>query len=172
MTADDEIRRGATFSLDGEYRYRLTRRWGEGPVSVTWVMLNPSTADANVDDPTIRRCIGFTKAWGGNALTVVNLFAYRATNPKALHGVHDPIGPLNWRHVAEAVRQSTVTVCAWGAHAQSVPAFRYAPNVPVVAGAVVDTWCLGTTKNGSPRHPLYVRADTPLSPYPPEGVDR
>ncbi len=92
----------AVLSECARYRYRLDRAWerdDHGLGTVTWVMLNPSTADADVDDPTIRRCIGFSKAWGYNALTVVNLFAWRATSPRDLCAVEDPVGPDNEAHL-------------------------------------------------------------------------
>lgn len=162
----EQMKRSAVLSLDGVYRYRLGRRWGDGP-SVTWVMLNPSTADADVDDPTIRRCIAFTESWNFHALTVVNHFAYRATDPKALRQVEDAIGPANWRHVREAITEGQFTVAAWGAHARSMPWWRYTPDVAdLAAKANRPLRCLGTTKDGSPRHPLYLRADTPLASWP------
>lgn len=153
----------AILSLDGLYRYRLGRRWGDGDPLV-WVMLNPSTADADVDDPTIRRCVNFTKAWGFDALTVVNLFAYRATDPKALQLADDPVGRANYRHVRRAVDEAAGIVCAWGANARKVPQFRHAPDISEIAG-LRPLFCLGVTKDGSPRHPLYVKADTPLQRF-------
>ena len=164
------MKRGATVSLDGVYRYRLTRRWGEddGPM-VTWIMLNPSTADGTEDDPTIRRCIGFSQSWGFDALTVVNLFGFRATDPKALMDADEPIGPLNYRHVRMAMDMAAGIVCAWGANARKVPQYRFVPDVAELAGRS-PLFCLGTTKDGSPRHPLYVKADTPLVRFWPGGA--
>lgn len=105
--------RGALISECGLYRYRLWRRWGIGP-HATWIMLNPSTADADLDDPTIRRCIGFARAWGFSAIEVVNLFALRATNPRELGRSADPIGPDNDRHLSEAGRAAELRIAAWG----------------------------------------------------------
>lgn len=156
--------KGAVLSDDGVYRYELTRRWGPGPL-VCWVMLNPSTADAEVDDPTIRRCMGFTRRWGHDGIKVVNLYALRATDPKELARHPDPIGPANFIWVRAAVSESPLVVVAWGASAPVrgpgvsdvvVPAQR--DNIPVR--------CLGRTKQGFPRHPLYVKADTPLEIWP------
>ena len=167
---DQHMKRGATLSLDGMYRYRLTRRWGDDDgATVTWVMLNPSTADGTTDDPTIRRCVGFARSWGFDAMHVVNLFAFRATDPKALHTADDAVGPLNHRHVRLAIDMSAAVVCAWGANARKVPQFRHAPNVRDIAGRT-PIYCLGTTKDGSPRHPLYVKADTQLVRFWPEEV--
>lgn len=155
----------ARISEDGLYRYSLHRAWGDGPM-VTWVMLNPSTADATQDDPTIRRCIGFTKSWGYNVMHVVNLYAYRSTDPKRLLEVDDPVGPDNPRLLRAVVGNSALVVAAWGAFAAkvawersrlSIESFCHDKGVPLR--------CLGTTKDGAPRHPLYVKADTPLVPF-------
>jgi hypothetical protein len=117
------------------------------------VMLNPSTADARRDDPTIRRCIAFARAWGYAGIDVVNLFAYRSTRPEELLRVADPIGPLNDAHILRAHAASSLTVAAWGAEA--VAADRARRVVGLLGG---DIACLGTTVAGAPRHPLYLRA--------------
>jgi hypothetical protein len=155
----------ATISECGTYRYTLHRRI---PCPLRWVrpclfiMLNPSIADATIDDPTIRRCIGFAKAWSCTELTVVNLFALRATDPKALAAHADPVGPDNDRHIGEQVdaHRLGVVVCAWGAHAFAQE------RAKVIRAAITGLQCLGVTKDGSPRHPLYVKADQPLVPWP------
>ena len=148
------------------YRYSLTRRWVADPHArvLTFVMLNPSTADADTDDPTIRRCIGFARREGFGRLRVVNLFAYRATNPKALLTCLDPVGPENDEYL-DSARISTsvapkILVAAWGVNAQPERVRRV---LDVCYGA--DWRCLGTTKDGHPRHPLYVKGDQPLIPY-------
>src|SRR5438128_11131670 len=110
---------GATFSRDRRYRYRLWRRWDRSRAVVAFVMLSPSTADAMHDDPTIRRCVGFARAWGCGGVDVVNLFALRATDPRALRKAADPIGPANERHLRRAVRAAGLVVLAWGAHAMA-----------------------------------------------------
>jgi hypothetical protein len=162
----DGVKRAAELSTNGLYRYSLTRAWDmDRPRPwVTFVMLNPSTADALVDDPTIRRCMRFARDWGFGGLEVVNLYAYRATDPSTIHeaadaGIH-PVGPDNHRALDEALKRQTVV--AWGAH-------------PMAASRVDDLlarcddplwlWCLGMTKSGAPRHPLYVRADQPAIPW-------
>lgn len=155
-----EVYKHAIISPDDLYRYSLWRAWGAGK-SLRFVMLNPSTADASLDDPTIRRCMGFARREGYDGLTVLNLYAYRSTDPKALLTCADAVGPDNDRHLtahlmeAAAVRQPVVA--AWGANAH-----------PDRVGRVLSLWpdvdwrCLGTTKQGAPRHPLYVRGDQPL----------
>jgi hypothetical protein len=155
---------GADLSPCGTYRYRLWRRWGTG-CDVAFVMLNPSTADASVDDPTIRRCMGFARSWGFDGVEVVNLYAYRATKPKILVEARgagiDVEGPGNaqaWRAAGLYPGQRTI-VAAWGAncHLSGLPASRAFWDV-----CPTGYKCLGITKSGDPRHPLYVRADAPL----------
>lgn len=108
--------RGALLSEDGRYRYRLWRLWDELAPVMTWVMLNPSTADAEVDDPTIRKCIGFAKQHHYGGIVVVNLFAYRATDPKELGKVKDPVGPENDQHILWACTAPLMlsVVAGWG----------------------------------------------------------
>jgi len=159
----------AVLSGDGLYRYLLTRSWGHGR-HMTFVMLNPSTADATADDPTIRRCVGFAKREHCVGITVVNLWALRSPNPddlidSAQAGI-DPCGPLNAGEVELAITEAKgPVVCAWGATvAKLTKAGLHPLDVPALAG---DTplWCLGTTKDGLPRHPLYVKADARLVPF-------
>jgi hypothetical protein len=105
----------ADLSPCGTYRYLLGRRIGGGDRVGLWVMLNPSTADANEDDATIRRCIGFARREGCGLLEVVNLFAYRATDPAALRLADDPVGPANDHFISKAVERAALVVVAWGA---------------------------------------------------------
>lgn len=137
----------------------MTRIWADGPL-LTFVMLNPSTADADKDDPTIRRCIGFAKRDGFSGLRVVNLFAFRATQPTDMQAADDPIGPENEARLIELFSAGGTFVAAWGGGGQ----FRgRAYDVRRLAGLLgVEMQCLGTTKDGYPRHPLYVKADQPL----------
>lgn len=149
----------AIFSECGTYRYRLTRDDVERPGAVIFLMLNPSTADASLDDPTIRRCKGFAKSWGSAGLVVANLYALRATNPADLWLHADPIGPENNRHLMALADRHIDIVCAWGANAKPE---RVDEVVQMLNVARARLWCLGTTKHGHPRHPLYVRGDTKL----------
>lgn len=115
---EEPMRRDAGISDCGRYRYWLTRGWSHGPMGV-WIMLNPSTADAMQDDPPIRRCIRFSKAWGWGSLAILNLFAYRATNPAELRKVADPVGPECDQAMADFVPKLPGVRCvvaAWGAH--------------------------------------------------------
>ena len=154
---------GAELSDCGHYRYLLWREWDVWP-PLGWIMLNPSTADAREDDPTIRRCIGFAKRDGYGGIRVVNLYSFRATNPKMLARAVDPIGKDGdpWGWLQPGVRVSDV-VLAWGS--VSKEATRRARNVLSRSEANVRLFCLGTTRNGQPRHPLYIAGDTPLRPY-------
>lgn len=159
MTARPEhlAANGAIISDCGLYRYRLWRRWDDGPTCV-FVMLNPSTADSEKDDPTIRRCIGFAKREGCGRLEVVNLFAFRATSPAAMKAAADPVGPDNDFRIREATNHpSPLVIAAWGAHGSFR---RRAADVGERFGA--DWMCLGFTAGGQPKHPLYVRGDAPL----------
>jgi hypothetical protein len=142
-------------------------------------MLNPSTADASTNDPTLARCIGFTQRHGFGMLTVVNLYALRATDPAALAGHPDPIGPHNDTFIALAAEHTDRHIAAWGAHATATShAGAAACRAHAVTAALttmlnrrgLGLWNLGTTSSGQPRHPLYLPADAPLSPHPaPQG---
>lgn len=150
----------AYISEDGLYRYSLTRDWHEEFPMMLFVMLNPSVADHKQDDPTIRRCINFAKREFCGMLEVVNLFAFRATNPEDMKAAEDPVGPNNDAIIREALKEADKVVCAWGAHgsyqgrdAVVLDIIRQSGHVPMA---------LGVTKAGLPRHPLYLKNDAPL----------
>jgi len=145
---------GATFSRDRRYRYRLWRRWDRARPVVAFVMLNPSTADARRDDPTIRRCIGFARRWGYGGIEVVNLFAYRSTDPRLLRRLRDPVGRDNHRHIRRALRKAALVIVGWGAWTVRSP-----------LEDLGRARCLGLTSGGQPRHPLYLRRDVQHVPY-------
>jgi hypothetical protein len=147
--------RRAVISDDGLYRYSLSRRWGRGP-RILWIMLNPSRADSAVDDPTIRRCIGFSRAWGYAAMEVVNLYALRTPEPRVLRRHPDPVGPDNDEWIARASRRAAEIVLAWGAFAW---AGERAELVRVLVSRCNRPMSsLGRTAHGHPRHPLYASA--------------
>jgi hypothetical protein len=144
---------GATFSEDKLYRYNLWRRWGsKSSGKVTFVMLNPSTANAEKFDPTVRRCFGYTCDWGYGSMEIVNLFALRSTFPDMLKKVPDPVGPENNAAIIEAVKDSDIVVAAWGVHGRLLK--RDSTVLKLIAG-VKDLYCIGTTKAGDPLHPLH-----------------
>lgn len=157
------MERSAVISDDGLYRYRLDRRWGDGPRAL-FVLLNPSTADADVDDPTLRRCIAFARSSGCSALTVVNLFAYRATKPRDMRAATDPVGPDADLHLVAAATGAGIVVAGWGRHGGWRPE-RVARVVELLHGNAL--MCLGVTKEGQPRHPLYVSGSVTPSPFSP-----
>lgn len=151
----------AVFS--GDYRYSLSRSWGEGE-RLLWVMLNPSTAGAKEDDPTLRRCLGFTRRESKyGALTVVNLLGLVATRPIHLAEADDPVGPSNRFFVAVNLRQVDTVVSAWGAGIEKVAQAKeerafFMDSADQFGVKVID---LGITQAGHPRHPLYLAKTTP-----------
>jgi hypothetical protein len=153
----------AVFGPGRAHRYLLTRTWDPGRPVVTWVMLNPSTADAFTDDATIRRCRGFAIRESAGGIAVVNLFAYRATDPAGLRAAAGPVGELNDTYIRDACPPGRLVIAAWGAH--SLAAGRGAAVAAMLAAAGVRLHCLGTTSHGHPRHPLYVKAAAPLVPF-------
>ena len=159
--SDFFMQKDAVISECGLYRYRLTRQWSDGAL-MTFVMLNPSTADADVDDPTIRRCMSFARREKAAGICVVNLFAFRATLPSNLAKARDPFGPENSKFVEESVR-ARGAVCAWGAHDMADDPGRALGRWACYKG--IKLFCLGRNKSGAPKHPLYVRGDQPLVPY-------
>ncbi|WP_331708772.1 DUF1643 domain-containing protein [Pandoraea sputorum] len=156
----------AIISQCGQYRYTLTREPHDAYTTrgtALFIMLNPSTADATVDDPTIRRCRGFARSWDCNGIVVANLYALRATDPAELWRHPEPVGPLNDFHLQRLALEHETVVCAWGANARRE---RVAQVRALFTRPHHRLMCLGVTKDGSPRHPLYVRADQPLIEWP------
>jgi hypothetical protein len=162
----------AVISDCGRYRYVLTRRWDSAAYALPIIMLNPSTADASIDDPTIRRCIGFAKREGFGGITVTNLFAFRATSPADMKAAADPYGPdgSKWleRALAFASEERLPVLAAWGTHG----GFRERDQSLIISARGWDARlvCLGTTKGGYPKHPLYVAADQPFVPFAAQGT--
>jgi hypothetical protein len=158
------VNRAAVLSDDGRYRYHLSRWWeSRGPV-MNFLMLNPSTADADVDDPTIRRCISFARREGCFAVNVANLFALRATDPAVMASDPGRVGPENdqWleRYLDVAQVDGCFLVAAWGSHKIARDRAAIVAERARLRGVIVH--CLGKTADGSPRHPLYVKGDQPL----------
>jgi len=152
------VRRSAELSPCGLYRFSLTREWDMGQGTVLFIMLNPSTADAEQDDPTIRRCIGFAITWGMRRLEVRNLFAYRATDPRELllarrRGV-DIIGRDNVAGLLFAASNAIRVICAWGAH--PIAEHRGPTTINMLIDAGVKPEALDLTRAMAPKHPLYV----------------
>jgi hypothetical protein len=156
------MKTAAILSEHRVYRYLLRREWAPGP-TLPIIMLNPSTADETEDDPTIRRCVGFAKSWGYGALCVANLFALRATDPKALIAHPSPIGPRNDEILARIAEKAQGPIlCAWGAHKMAETRSREVIDRFRTAGATLQA--LRVTKGGAPAHPLYMPANlTPIT---------
>jgi hypothetical protein len=144
---------GATFSPCRTWRYRLWRTWGRRP-SLAFVMLNPSVADEVENDPTVERCQRRAVAGGYGGVTVVNLFALRSTDPKALYRHADPVGPGNDAEILDVARQAGRVVCAWGAHGKLRG--RGARVLALLREAGVEPHALRIGKDGQPGHPLYL----------------
>jgi hypothetical protein len=161
--------KGARISDCGKYRYTLSRIWEARGTPCVFVMLNPSTADADNDDPTIRRCIGFARRENCGSLLVVNLFALRATSPRDMLGAIDPVGPENDAVLLETFAQArsaaSPVIAAWGVH--GFHRGRAAAVCRIAANAGVGLDCLGLTTNvpRAPRHPLYVKGDAERIAY-------
>ncbi len=150
------MQRSAHFSACSTYRYSLSRTWDTSLPRILFVGLNPSTADEQCDDPTVRRCIGFARSWGYGGLVLVNLFAYRTTDPNELKNVEAPVGPDNDRWIATEKSRVERIVAAWGNHGVLLN------RDEAVLATLGRVYCLGVTKAGCPRHPLYLASNTPL----------
>jgi hypothetical protein len=150
----DEITKSAILSDCGTYRYELRRTWDERP-PVGWIMLNPSTADASEDDPTIRRCMAYARTWGHGGIVVRNLYALRSTDPRALKTHPNPVGPENARYLLRCAGDP-YTVCAWGNNADP---FDVAWYIDMYVAPMADLRYLALTKAGQPAHPLYLKGD-------------
>jgi hypothetical protein len=167
MSENMSILKNAAISSCGNYRWWLTREWSPGGF-MPFVMLNPSTADANFDDPTIRRCMGFAQRAGAGGIFVVNLYSFRATNPREMLSNADPYGPEHLIHLRSACVISNRTgrpmVCAWGANGGHQGADQDFLIMAAEENAALV--CLGKTKEGHPKHPLYIRGDQPFEAFP------
>lgn len=158
------IRRTASFDRTSRYRYTLGRHWNDALPRLAMCLLNPSTADHRQDDPTIRRCINFACDWGFGSLEIINIFAYRSTDPANLYQLTDPIGPRNNAAISRAIARANAIVLAWGTHGQHLNRGKYIEqhittqanhhNIPVSIFA--------RTKRGQPKHPLYLAASSKL----------
>jgi len=143
------IDKGAEFSPTKKYRYRLWRVWNDNKDYLTLILLNPSTADANFDDPTIRRCMGYACDWGYGGIHVINLFALRATDPSELERTYDPIGKLNDSVIKEYCGKDIIA--GWGNHGGYLDRAKH-----VIELLDCPIMCLKMTKAGHPQHPLYL----------------
>ena len=151
----------AVLSADRTYRYRLVRDLGMmGNGVCCFVMLNPSTADEHEDDPTIRRCIGFARSFGCARLEVVNLFAYRSTDPEMIYAMSkdEAVGPDNDRHIAEACNVSRIVICAWGNHGSHAGRDQEVLSLIRAQQGTAPMALKINSKSGQPAHPLYLKS--------------
>ena len=147
----------AEYSPDEAYRYLLVRTWASGP-RVLFVMLNPSTATEAQNDPTVERCERRARALGFGSFAVANIFAYRATDPKVMRAVVDPVGPENDAVIGQWAAQADRVICAWGTHGLHLG--RGAAVEGLLRQAGLPLYHLGLSKGGFPKHPLYIGYDT------------
>ena len=152
--------KSAEFSFTRVYRYKLERIWDADKATCLFIMLNPSTADENVNDRTVAKCIKYASNWGCGRLLVGNIFAYRATDPKRLKKVHDPVGRGNDEALLSLMSEADLIVCAWGRHGNILG--RQDEVEILLRGQ--ETLCLDHNKDGSPVHPLYQKGN--LKPMP------
>lgn len=174
MMMPGHIERSAVLSEERPplYRYQLDRSWDPDMAQMVWIMLNPSTADARVDDPTILACTDIARRNHCGSIKVVNLFAWRSSHPSDLWRAKDPVGPLNDRFIARAIgakyRQRILVVAAWGTSGWK---FGRDQHVCALAAALdVSLHCIGRTQQGHPKHPLArglhrVARETPLETF-------
>lgn len=162
----------AVISADGCYRYLLTREISQRDLLLPdrgvllVVMLNPSTADAHDDDPTVRKLVAYAERWGYSRLVVVNLYALRSPYPTDLLEAEDPVGPANDAAIREAAAGADTVVAAWGMGPS--PSLKIAARARAVIEMIgKPLYCLQVNDDGSPRHPLYLPGNAELSPYPP-----
>ncbi|MEM1320846.1 MAG: DUF1643 domain-containing protein [Bacteroidota bacterium] len=149
----------ASLSSCRRYRYALFRHWEDRLPGVLFVGLNPSSADEEQDDPTLRRCIRYAQAWGYGHLCMVNLYAFRHPSPKGLFKAADPIGPENEQHLRRYLSQYLDCVLIWGNHGAKND--RYLEVLKLIEKPL----CLKINKNGQPAHPLYLKGGLRPQPY-------
>jgi hypothetical protein len=158
----------ATYDGERIYRYRLWRAWDTTRPRVCWIMLNPSTATAGVDDRTAAKVVSFSKAWGYGSSTVVNLFAFRALRPGLLEGAGDPVGPHNDVTILDAASSAADVVAAWGNHGTITNPETGVPRCEEVrhllASAGIELNCVTVTDRGQPGHPLYLPSSATPTP--------
>jgi hypothetical protein len=153
----------ASFSEDRRYRYTLFRRWEKGPV-VAFIGLNPSTADETADDPTIRRCTDFSERWLCGGMVMLNIFAFRATDPEEMMLAGDPVGPYNDVNILAALSSCKMAICCWGNHGTHL--HRASQMKKLLSDLFIPIKQLGPlTNEGQPRHPLYLHRETQPEPF-------
>jgi len=155
------MKKSAVFSDCKKYRYTLSRYWDQSKGYAMFICLNPSTADAEKDDPTVRRCINYSKEWGYGGFCMTNLFGFRATDPKIMLAEQNPIGPKNTDWIESLACAADIIIAAWGFMGSHQ---GRASAVVTLPGLKEKLHFLALTKDGEPRHPLYLKKN--LKPIP------
>ncbi|AEE50136.1 DUF1643 domain-containing protein [Haliscomenobacter hydrossis] len=157
------MQKGAIMSDCENYRYQLWRIWDDSKPKLMFIMLNPSTADAQENDPTINRCTSFAQNWGYGGLYVGNIFAYRSTNPAVLKQVTNPLGDDNYFHLLQMRKKCEIIVAAWGNNGPKLE------NLSLPEIETTELYCIDWTKLDRPKHPLYIKSGivgpTPVCKY-------
>lgn len=173
MMQERRILKGALFSSCRRWRYLLWRVWDTSRVYCNFIMLNPSTADEEHDDPTITRCVDYARKWDYGGLVVSNIFAYRSSDPYDIMLQDNPVGNGNDGVIVEAASSAGLVVCAWGN--SGAMRKRSVEIVELMKAAGIRLYCLSRNKSGEPSHPLYQKTQTtpiPLEPIVPFPVSR
>lgn len=152
------IEKGANISDCKQYRYLLWRIWDKNKPAVGFIGLNPSIADDQIDDPTIRRCMNYAKEWGYGGLYMANLFAYRATNPREMFKAKEPIGKNNDATLKELANKVDKIIVAWGDNGKFKERYK-------ALNCLGKLYCLKINKSGQPAHPLYQPKNAQLIEY-------
>ena len=155
----------AVFSPCEAYRYLLTRAWAPDQGKALFIMLNPSTATERQNDPTVERCERRARTLGFGAFRVCNIFAYRATDPRAMRAAPDPVGPWNDAAILDSLPWADCIICAWGTHGAHLDRGPQVERLLRAAGAPL--WHLGLSKAGHPKHPLYIGYAVQPQPWHP-----
>lgn len=156
------MKKSAIFDETKKYRYVLTRQWGNNKNFVNFVLLNPSTADENLDDPTIKACIRFANNWGYDGIWVTNLFAFRATKPHDLIQCSSPVGNQNNKYLEKYSKKSKMVIIAWGNHGNFLNRDK---EVIKILSKIKNLYCIDITTKGNPKHLLYINRNTKYKKY-------
>lgn len=151
----------ARFSICQRYRFELWRKWDESKSYANFLMLNPSTATAELDDNTILRCVSYAMDWGFGAMCVTNIFAFRETDPEKMKLASDPVGHGNNEAIVEIAKAAGKVVCGWGRHGSHLG--RGAAVLWLLRENEIRPHALKLNNDGSPNHPLYLKKD--LQPF-------
>jgi hypothetical protein len=146
------MKKDASISVDRKYRYLLSRVWDETKPMVMIIGLNPSTADEKEDDPTIRKCINYAKSWDYGGIYMLNLFAFRATQPSEMFKASEPIGEKNDTYIKTYSKKVNKVICAWGNDG------KYQNRSNLIKNSVDNLYYLKLNQTGEPAHPLYLKA--------------